>query len=60
MAYLRVGRPELALDDSEKGLTLGGGVRYRSGNNFELTLDYVSRDLGLLGPIDGYTLTLQF
>ena len=60
MVFLRAGLPELSLDDSEKGLTLGGGVRYRSGDNFVLILDYVSRDMGLLGSIEGYTLALQF
>lgn len=60
MVFLRAGLPELSLADSEKGLTLGGGVRYRSGDNFVLILDYVSRDMGLLGSIEGYTLALQF
>ncbi len=60
MVFLRVGQPEVFLVDSEKGLTIGGGVRYHSDDNFELILDYVSRDMGLLGTIGGYTLTLQF
>ena len=58
--YLRAGRSSLFLDGGEMGLSLGAGLRTSLGNNLQLVLDAVSRDAGVFGQIQGYSLSLAF
>ncbi len=59
--YLRAGRKALFLgDDSEFGITFGGGMMLRMMNNMGLKVEYAYRSVGILGNIHEYTLGLVF
>jgi hypothetical protein len=58
--FLRVGYQGLFLDESEYGLTFGGGVHFTLLGNKELKVDYAYRDIGVLGNSSGCTLGVTF
>lgn len=59
--YLRAGQKALFLsDDSEFGMTFGGGMSLRMMNNMGLKVEYAYRNVGILGNIHEYTLGLLF
>jgi len=57
---LRGGYKALFMDDSEYGLTLGGGVQLRLMHNFGLKIDYAFRGVGVLGNAHCYTVSVLF
>ncbi len=57
---LRGGYSNLLLDDSEEGLTFGGGVATRFLGNVKLKLDYAYADFGRLDNTQRFTLALEF
>ena len=58
--YLRGGYKALFMDNSEYGLSLGGGVRYILLNNMALRIDYAFRDIGVLGKTHSYSFSILF
>jgi hypothetical protein len=60
MVALRAGYKSLFARDSEVGLSLGGGLRYRIMDFTELRLDYAFQDFGVLKNIQKFSLTLSF
>ncbi len=58
--YLRGGYKALFMDQSEFGLTLGGGVELRMMNNLALKVDYAYRDIGILGHAHNYSFGIKF
>jgi hypothetical protein len=56
---LRAGYQHLFLDDSEVGLTLGTGLRYRV-SGMGLRFDYAWNEYGLLGDAQRFSLGLAF
>ncbi len=57
--YLRAGYKGLFMDRSEYGLSYGFGVHTRF-NRLGLRIDYAVRDIGLLGLIHAYTVSMTF
>jgi hypothetical protein len=57
---LRGGYAALFSDDSERGLTLGGGVKYGFGNTLSLKVDYAFETFGRLDNVHKFTLGLLF
>ncbi len=55
MFFLRAGYKALGIQDSEEGLTFGGGIGYRI-----LKLDYSCSDFGLLGNTQRFSFSLVF
>ncbi|HDQ44228.1 MAG TPA: PorV/PorQ family protein [bacterium] len=60
MFSLRGGYKSMFARDSEEGLSLGGGVRYRIAGFTELMLDYAYHDFGLLNNVQKFSITLGF
>jgi hypothetical protein len=60
MLALRAGYKSLFARDSEVGLSLGCGLRYRILNFTELRLDYAFQDFGVMLNIQKFSLTLGF
>lgn len=60
MFSLRGGYKSLFARDSEEGLTLGGGIRYRVMGFTELRLDYAYQDFGIMTNVQKFTLSLGF
>ena len=60
MVSLRGGYKTLFAEDSEEGLSVGGGLRYRIMDFSELRLDYAYQDFGMLKNVQKFTLTLGF
>jgi hypothetical protein len=60
MIYMRAGYNALFLEDSEAGMTLGGGLNYRLFGASNIRIDYAYADLGRLGEISRFTLGLNF
>ncbi|MFC1568974.1 PorV/PorQ family protein [bacterium] len=60
MVSLRGGYKTLFAENSEEGLSLGGGLKYRIMDFSELRLDYAYQDFGILKNIQKFTLTLGF
>lgn len=58
--YLRGGYKALLMDDSEYGLSLGGGMELRFMNNLGLKLDYAYRGVGILGKTHSYSVGILF
>jgi len=55
MIFLRAGYKAFGIQDSEEGLTFGGGIGYRI-----LKLDYSYSDFGLLGNTQRFSFSLVF
>ncbi len=60
MLYIRSGYNALFQTDSEAGLTLGGGLKYRLFGASNIRVDYAYADMGRLGDISRFTLGLTF
>ena len=60
MISMRAGYKTLFALDSEEGLSLGGGFRYRIMDFSELRLDYAYQDFGFLNNIQKFSITLGF
>ena len=58
--YLRGGYKALYLEDSEYGLSLGGGTTLRMMNNFAIKFEYAYRGVGVLGKTHCYTVGILF
>lgn len=58
--YLRGGYKALFLDESQYGLSLGGGMELRFMNNLGLKIDYAYRGVGILGKTHSYSVGLLF
>lgn len=58
--YLRGGYKALFMNDSEFGLSLGGGMELRFLGNLGLKLDYAYRGVGILGKTHSYSLGVLF
>ncbi len=58
--YLRGGYRAAFLEDSEFGITLGGGMLLRMMHNVALKIDYAYRDVGLLGRVHAYSFGVMF
>jgi hypothetical protein len=59
MFFVRGGYQELFLADTEKGLTLGLGMKMNV-QNFNFTVDYAYNDVGRLKDIQKFTVSLTF
>ena len=60
MVFIRTGYQSLFLEDSEEGLTLGGGVWLRFMGNFQIRVDYAYADFGRLDNAQRFSLGLVF
>ena len=60
MAFLRAGYQSLFLEDSEEGLTLGGGVWLRLLENLQFRFDYAFADYGRLENAQRLSLGIVF
>ncbi|MBN1999273.1 PorV/PorQ family protein [candidate division KSB1 bacterium] len=58
--YLRGGYRALFLQDSEFGLTYGAGIERQYFGNKSLKLDFAYRDIGILGMIPSFGVTMRF
>ncbi|MDD9931616.1 MAG: PorV/PorQ family protein [Candidatus Marinimicrobia bacterium] len=58
--FFRSGYKSLFLDDSEFGLTYGGGVKINIINNQVIQMDYSFKSIGILGDIKSYTVSFNF
>ncbi len=58
--FFRTGYKALLMDDSEYGLTLGGGLLIRFMNNLGIKMDYAYKPLGILGNTHCYTIGIMF
>jgi opacity protein-like surface antigen len=58
--YLRGGYKALFMNESEYGLTLGGGVELRMMHNFAVKVDYAYRGVGILGQAHSYSFSILF
>ena len=58
--YLRTGYKALFMDESQFGLTGGGGIELFLMGNKSVKVDYAFKDIGLLGRTHAYTLGLTF
>ena len=56
----RVGYKAIGQQDTEEGLTLGAGLRYRLFGQSVIKIDYAYADFGRLQEINRYTLRLSF
>jgi len=60
MLFLRSGYKALGQQDTEEGLTLGGGINYRLFGQSNIKLDYAYTDFGRLKSTNRFTLRLDF
>jgi len=58
--FLRGGYKSLFIDESEYGLTFGGGLVLRFMNNYAFKADYAFKPIGILGNTHSYTLGVLF
>ena len=58
--FLRGGYRGFGLDESEGGLSLGGGVRINLAGNTSLLVDYAYTDWGRLNEVNRFTLSANF
>lgn len=58
--FLRAGYKSLFLQDTEEGLTLGGGVDYTIANKISIVVDYAYADFGILNQVNRFSFGLQF
>jgi opacity protein-like surface antigen len=59
--FLRGGYATLFRDDTEEGLTLGGGIHYRLwGGSTMVKIDYTYADFGLLENVQRFSLGVKF
>ncbi|MEE8436803.1 MAG: PorV/PorQ family protein [Candidatus Neomarinimicrobiota bacterium] len=58
--FIRGGYKALGQQDSEEGLTLGGGLRYKLFGSSAIRVDYAYADFGHLKGVQRFTLFLQF
>ncbi len=58
--FLRTGYKALFLDDSQYGLSFGGGIILRLFGNKALKMDYAVRDIGILGNVSSYSIGVIF
>jgi len=57
---LRTGYKALFMEDSEFGMTYGGGLILRFLNNYAMKVDYAFKPVGILGNTHSYTLGVLF
>jgi hypothetical protein len=57
---LRGGYKALFMDNSQYGLTGGGGIRLYLMGNRSISIDYAYRTLTVLGNVHSYTIGLDF
>ena len=57
---LRGGFNELFLEDREKGLTMGAGLRIPYMSNYNLTFNYAYQDFKYLGGVNHFSIELTF
>lgn len=60
MFFVRVGYKSLFKNNSEEGLTLGGGLRYKVNENFKVTINYGYADYGRLENVQFFDVSLSF
>ena len=60
LLFFRVGYKSLFLDNSEQGLTLGGGLKYRFNDNLGIYINYGYADYGRLENVQFFDLGLIF
>jgi len=60
MLYARAGYQAIGQQDTEEGLTLGGGLRYKLFGQSNIKFDYAYADFGLLESVNRFTLRLDF
>ncbi len=60
MIFFRVGYKSLFLDNSEQGLTLGGGLKYKFNDNLGVYINYGYADYGRLENVQFFDLGLIF
>jgi len=60
MLFIRAGYQAIGQTDTEEGLTLGGGLRYKMFGQSYIKLDYAFADFGRLKNVSRYTLRLDF
>lgn len=58
--FLRAGYKALFLEDSQYGLSLGGGIILHVFGNKALKVDYAVRDIGILGNVNSYSIGMLF
>ena len=58
--FLRGGYRGFGLDESEGGLSLGGGVNINLAGNTSLMVDYAYTDWGRLNEVNRFTLSANF
>jgi len=60
MLYARVGYQAIGQQDTEEGLTLGAGIKYKMFGQSNIKFDYAYGDFGLLEYVNRFTLRLDF
>lgn len=60
MLFMRAGYQAIGQTDTEEGLTLGGGLRYKMFGQSYIKFDYAFADFGRLKNVSRYTLRLEF
>jgi len=58
--YLRGGYKGIGMDDSPYGMTFGGGLKMNLLNNYRVSFDFATREIGDLGYLNSYTVGLNF
>lgn len=58
--FLRGGAKAIGQGDSEEGITIGGGLKYRLFGRSFIKIDYAYADFGRLEGVQRFTLFLQF
>jgi len=58
--FVRAGYKSLFLQDSEEGVTLGGGLAYRMLSTVNLRIDYAYLDFGILNAVHRFSLGFDF
>lgn len=58
--FLRGGYKALFMEDSQYGLSLGGGVIINFFGNRAIKIDYAYRDIGIFGNVNSYSISLSF
>lgn len=60
LLYARVGYQAIGQRDTQEGLTLGAGIRYKMFGQSNIKFDYAYADFGLLEYVNRFTLRLDF
>lgn len=60
LLFIRAGYQAIGQTDTEEGLTLGGGLRYKMFGQSYIKFDYAFADFGRLKNVSRYTLRLDF